>query len=135
VRIKFIGVLGALTVTTAIGLSLVMNRADAVGADPAPLHGGIAVERELDPGAYDRLARRSPAPVAEPVVQTLVVGRGDTLMGMLTGVGVDRREAYDAIEGLKEAWDPRKLKPGQEIRVVFLPESPLRAFRIGDKIP
>jgi murein DD-endopeptidase MepM/ murein hydrolase activator NlpD len=61
--------------------------------------------------------------VTEPrpimVSNSLRVARGDTLMDMLVDAGVARREAHGAIVALRELYDPRKLKPGQEIRVAL----------------
>jgi murein DD-endopeptidase MepM/ murein hydrolase activator NlpD len=53
------------------------------------------------------------------VSHSLRVGRGDTLMDMLVDAGVVRREAHEAIVALREFYDPRKLMPGQEIRVTL----------------
>jgi len=125
VRIKHFAILAALGVSAAAGLSVTLNQADALVSAPIALAGDVAQERSLDPTAYATLDKRGFAPAPEPVVQSLVVGRGDTLMAMLTGVGVDRREAHEAIESLRAAWDPRQLRPGQEINVVFTPVSPL----------
>lgn len=51
--------------------------------------------------------------------------RGDTLAGMLAEAGVDRREAAEAISALRGVYDPRRIKPGQEVTVDFelLPEN------------
>ncbi len=51
------------------------------------------------------------------VSRSLRVARGDTLMGLLTKAGIARTEAHDAIAALSEIYSPRKLKPGQEIRL------------------
>jgi murein DD-endopeptidase MepM/ murein hydrolase activator NlpD len=53
------------------------------------------------------------------VSHSLRVGRGDTLMDILVDAGVVRREAHEAIVALREFYDPRKLMPGQEIRVIL----------------
>lgn len=61
-----------------------------------------------------------PKPTPPPVVeQTLKIKRGDTLMAVLVNAGVDRKEAHSSIEALREVWDPRKLRPGDEITVTF----------------
>ena len=51
------------------------------------------------------------------VSRSLRVERGDTLMGMLVKAGIKRQEAHDAITALSKVYSPRKLKPGQEIRL------------------
>lgn len=57
--------------------------------------------------------------------ETLVkVRAGDTLMGLLTRAGADRKEAYQAVEALSSEYDPRRLRPGQEIELALRgPES------------
>jgi murein DD-endopeptidase MepM/ murein hydrolase activator NlpD len=54
----------------------------------------------------------------------LRVGKGDTLMAMLTGAGIDRREAHNVITALSEIYSPRSLKPGQEIRLMLASTTP-----------
>ncbi len=61
-------------------------------------------------------------PVPTEISHSLRVGRGDTLMNMLMTAGVARREAHEAIEAAREFYDPRGLKPGQEIRVTLAME-------------
>ena len=53
------------------------------------------------------------------VSHRLRVGRGDTLMKLLVDAGVARREAHEAIVALREFYDPRRLRPGQEIRLTL----------------
>jgi len=53
--------------------------------------------------------------------QVLSVGRGDTLMDMLTEADVPREEANSAIAALKKIYDPRKLQVGQQVTVLFEP--------------
>ncbi|MFQ5783770.1 MAG: peptidoglycan DD-metalloendopeptidase family protein [Alphaproteobacteria bacterium] len=49
----------------------------------------------------------------------LRVEKGDTLMDALVGAGSERREAYDAIVALSRLYNPRRLKAGQQLTVVF----------------
>lgn len=49
------------------------------------------------------------------------VGRGDTLMDLLTGAAVPRVDADGAIAALSGVYDPRKLKVGQQVTVLFEP--------------
>ncbi|WP_431859832.1 M23 family metallopeptidase [Azospirillum sp.] len=53
--------------------------------------------------------------------RVVAVGRGDTLMDLLTGVSVPRAEADGAINALANVYDPRKLKVGQQVTVLFEP--------------
>jgi len=59
----------------------------------------------------------------QPFRRRVAVGRGDTLMDLLVGAGVDRGEAGAAVAALRPVYDPRRLKPGQELAVKFFPES------------
>lgn len=47
------------------------------------------------------------------------VRSGDTMMNLLTDVGIDRREAYYAIEAFSDVFDPRRIRVGQEINVAY----------------
>jgi murein DD-endopeptidase MepM/ murein hydrolase activator NlpD len=62
---------------------------------------------------------RSATPAPEPARQRVdvEVAAGDTLMGMLLGLGIARAEAHAAVEGLRGVYDPRHLRPGQRLQV------------------
>ncbi|SCA56055.1 conserved exported hypothetical protein [Candidatus Terasakiella magnetica] len=69
-----------------------------------------------------------PDPVSQPreelpqsYLRTLEVGSGDTLMKILLGAGINRGDAHTAIQALRTEYDPRRLRPGQEIQVSFQP--------------
>lgn len=51
--------------------------------------------------------------------EVLTVSRGDTLMGMLVDAGVERTDAHASVEALRDVWDPRSLRPGDQITVTF----------------
>jgi murein DD-endopeptidase MepM/ murein hydrolase activator NlpD len=53
--------------------------------------------------------------------EVVEVSTGDTLMDLLTSAGVDRRDAYLAIEALSEVFSPRKLRPGHEVVLTATP--------------
>lgn len=55
--------------------------------------------------------------------QSLRVGRGDTLSGMLNDVGVPDQEAQDAIQALGTLYNARKLRAGDILTVHFKPEA------------
>lgn len=61
------------------------------------------------------------AQLPQSYVRTLKVGSGDTLMKILLQAGINRGDAYTAIEALREEYDPRRLRPGQQIEVTFQP--------------
>ena len=64
------------------------------------------------------------APSIEEVTKTVSVGKGDTLMKLLTRSGANAKESYEAIVALSEKYDPRQLKIGQDIKLSFLKETP-----------
>ncbi len=58
--------------------------------------------------------------VASHPIQTVVQAeQGDTLLDLLIKAGVERGEATKAIDALKEVYNPRALKAGQEVTVTF----------------
>lgn len=67
--------------------------------------------------AVSDVAEPQKSAAAEPVAKTLTVGKGDTLMKLLTGVGVSPAEAQAAIAVLKKHFDPRRMNIGQTIEV------------------
>ncbi|MFN3460874.1 MAG: M23 family metallopeptidase [Oceanibaculum sp.] len=89
-------------------------------------------ERDLDPSTYAHLAATQlpegviAALQREPTEQVVTVKRGDTLMKLLVDAGIERGEAHQAIEGLSSLYDPRQLRPGQDITLTFLPPTSLK---------
>jgi murein DD-endopeptidase MepM/ murein hydrolase activator NlpD len=65
---------------------------------------------------------RDAATVKKPYNHTVRAGRGDTLTTMLVRVGIERRDAVNAITALKKHYNPRRIKTGQEITLTFQPE-------------
>lgn len=58
--------------------------------------------------------------VTEDVTSSnIVVEPGDTLMSVLLGAGSRREEADRAIRALTRHFNPRRLQPGQEVRVIL----------------
>ena len=51
----------------------------------------------------------------------LRVAPGDTLAGLLVGAGIPRDEAHGAVAALRKLFDPRRIRPGQEITLHFRP--------------
>ena len=67
----------------------------------------------------DPLARPPLAKSSAEFAEVVEVRKGDTLLDLLTQSGVDRGEAVDAVEALKDVFAPQELKPGQEITLNF----------------
>lgn len=55
----------------------------------------------------------------EALLRSVSVRRGDTLMALLERAQVPRPEAYQAIKALRQEFDPRRLRAGQEINLHF----------------
>lgn len=61
------------------------------------------------------------APVLEPFRYSHPVRAksGDTLTAMLVTAGVERRDAVAAIDAMRNVFDPRRIRPGHEVNIVF----------------
>jgi murein DD-endopeptidase MepM/ murein hydrolase activator NlpD len=115
----------------AIALSLVLAntlivpsaKAPVVSTHPEPAASAAVVDSAPPGSAF--LAVPAVASTADPVGDgnaepvVLRVAQGDTLIGLLVEAGVVPGEAQEAIDSLKRVWDPRELKPGQEIVLGF----------------
>lgn len=64
-----------------------------------------------------------------PIQHIVLVDKGDTLIDLLLRAGVERNEALNAVSALREVYNPRNLKVGQEITVTF--ERPLDGIGAG----
>jgi murein DD-endopeptidase MepM/ murein hydrolase activator NlpD len=73
---------------------------------------GLASEAEVTEQA--RPAKRVLSARSWPTEQ-IVVRRGDTLMDILLRAGIERGEAYAALESLRDVYDPRQLRAGQQL--------------------
>lgn len=60
-------------------------------------------------------------PSADIQRRAVSVKSGDTLMKLLRRQGITRSTAYQAIAALKAVFDPRRLKVGQEITLIYAP--------------
>lgn len=54
-----------------------------------------------------------------PRLETVVLNKGSNLMAILTKAGLERSNAYEAIEALRDVYNPRKLRAGQEFDLVY----------------
>jgi murein DD-endopeptidase MepM/ murein hydrolase activator NlpD len=63
-----------------------------------------------------------PARGDEPLIYSVALARGDTLMKVLTDAGAARTEAQNAIDALVKVYDPRRLRSGQEIKLTLQPD-------------
>src|SRR3546814_14168016 len=68
---------------------------------------------------------------AEPEEIVLTVREGDTLMGLLLSGGVATEDANGIVSALAPLYKPRRLMPGQEIRVTMDSASPEQPERLA----
>lgn len=95
--------------------------ADTAGAPAAPLVDTAALSIDssqglavLDDGWGDS------EQAADPVERRMVnLGRGETLMQVLLDADVPQPNAHEAITALRAVYDPRRMKTGQPIEVLF----------------
>ena len=110
-------------IDTAVAAAVVPGRLShdpALGEIPTLSFTGTYEPREWSIDA----AEEGPSPAqlaALPLAREEVVKvrRGDTLLGLLSDFGVERDEARAAVASLGDVFDPRRLQPGQEIRLAL----------------
>ena len=72
----------------------------------------------------------------QPYTETVRIRRGANLMDTLKRQGIERKQAYEAIEALKAEFNPRDLRAGQRITLTFAPDDPEKPKQlIGLSIP
>ncbi|MEE8272427.1 MAG: M23 family metallopeptidase [Alphaproteobacteria bacterium] len=90
-----------------------------------PLHGVLATGTDDSALEETYLAGLATAPASPAAAVTITrrievtVGRGDTLAAILDELEVPGREANDAIAALRDIYDPRRLRAGQDVTLVF----------------
>ena len=55
----------------------------------------------------------------QPIEKTLQVSYGSTLKDILTTIGISSAEASEAVDSLREVYDVRSLRAGQDVTVLF----------------
>lgn len=87
---------------------------------PSPTDGSPVGEGDV---AATSDAAKAPAPPIDPTIdrRVLSVDRGDTLLDLLTDADVPTDQATGAIAALRKVYDPRKLRVGQQLTVLFEP--------------
>lgn len=116
------------TITATLGLSLIglIGLGFWLSASEATTNPGLLADLESDlprhvsTALYPTSAETIEVqPVPRASTQILTVGRGDTLMSLLLGAGVERTEANAAVAALRKIYSPRDLQPGQDIRLAL----------------
>lgn len=62
------------------------------------------------------------APASGPKEASILVGKGDTLTGLLHRAGLSVSEAYQAVTAMADQVDPRDIRPGQTVSLRFDPD-------------
>lgn len=126
-RLRYLA-LPLLAVGAATALALV-GFSTGTQAHYGPASVGMAhdVAFHSDEGRQKKnLRAEAPAAVVVPEVipprfEHVKIGKGDTLGGALQRAGLSSGESYRMIQAMETLFDPRKVKPGQEIAVRFDP--------------
>lgn len=67
--------------------------------------------------------------------QTVVaIAPGDTMMNLLTDIGIERQDAYYAIEAFGDVYDPRRIRAGQEFNVEYEVLPPVEEGSADDQL-
>ena len=69
--------------------------------------------------SVENITETASIPDQAPRHETVVLEQGSNLMATLTASGLERTIAYDAIEALRDVYNPRKLRAGQEFELVY----------------
>lgn len=108
--------LGGVTVAT-LRDSTSLSTATSTAADDRPT---LAALDNLQGPAVTADGWGDTEKAADPVERRLVnLGRGETLMQVLLDADVPQANAHEAILALKAVYDPRRMKSGQPVEVVF----------------
>jgi murein DD-endopeptidase MepM/ murein hydrolase activator NlpD len=127
------GLLAVVVLAAGVGLSarlLLTDIPPATGTQGQPSTISLAPISLGNPAAAAALKIRHPdTPLGAPSIPRqppsygypLRVAAGDTLAGLLIGAGISPDEAHGAVTALGKLFDPRRIRPGQEITVRFRP--------------
>ncbi|MEO1091573.1 MAG: M23 family metallopeptidase [Pseudomonadota bacterium] len=114
--------------TEAVGSTIddrsVPPHVTTAGPAPSPALQAAVLDRAPPPedaawgGVVPEIAQPQ-APQGGPV--DVELASGDTLLGRLVSLGVTKDEAHAAVQGLREVFDPRRLRVGQKLTVETSP--------------
>ena len=82
-------------------------------SDSAPLAASMSERKE------DAESSGEPAETVQAVEKTIKVLRGDTLFSLLDREGVNPADAEQSVHAINAVFDPRSLKPGQQIVLTY----------------
>lgn len=78
-----------------------------------------AAESYVMQGNVTNVTETASIPEQEPRRETVILEQGSNLMATLTATGLQRTVAFNAIEALRDVYNPRKLRAGQEFDLVY----------------
>jgi murein DD-endopeptidase MepM/ murein hydrolase activator NlpD len=114
--------------TAIVSVTFLIDQPDQTALESAD-HGYGTTPLAKAPASLPVLLPKSlhTAPIGKPptpslISQVLRARPGDTLAGMLTRAGIGRGEAVAAIDALRKYYNPRLIRPGNEVRMEFSPE-------------
>lgn len=107
------------TLAAALAIAPPVKQPHAEGAGP------VSVITATTPSNF--LIANAPAiasmeSLKRTVSRVLEVKPGDTLMDLALKTGVSRQQAHEAIVALTKIFNPRRLKPGQQLTVIYVPK-------------
>lgn len=70
-------------------------------------------------------------PLPSSVFKTVTLKSGNTLSGLLTNAGLPRIEAADVVNAFSDAFDPRRIRAGQDISLEFITEEDGNELFVG----
>jgi murein DD-endopeptidase MepM/ murein hydrolase activator NlpD len=110
---------------TAAGLSAGLLTGDGVRA-------AALLDRHWDRAALGADSLAHGALLSAPYARIMEIAPGDTLMSVLLDAGLGRPAAFEVIQTLSEVFDPRMLRPGQELEVAIAPAIPTAAASVAE---
>ena len=86
-------------------------------ARPAPVEGSLEGLSGVTETAPEARLTKAALPRSDFSIEQVTVERGDTLMDILSRAGIGAAEAYAAAQSLRDVYDPRRLRAGQELLI------------------
>jgi murein DD-endopeptidase MepM/ murein hydrolase activator NlpD len=104
-----------------------------VGQDP------VSEDFNSARGTQEMAAAQIGSAQTNEILRNVEVSRGDTLMEIMVDAGVARNVAHNAISAMSKVYSPKKIKPGQVIRLTMLSsadgqDESLKAFEISPDV-
>lgn len=123
-RLRYVALTGAVLLIVVLAQSFVTSifQQSQAGVGPQAQVFSATALAQVEPAEGALVTKVSmPAPKARPAryQKTLKIKPGDTLMNLLVDASVSPSEAFAAIEAMREVYNPRQLRPGHEVTLLF----------------